>query len=561
MVTRTRRRASSDAFYNVCQHRGRRLVDAAVRPVRTGSCCPYHAWSYRLDGSVRTVFDREVFPADLDRPPDTHPAGARRHVGRSGVGSASTRRRPRCTSYLGVVPDHLACYPLERFALVDDQTVRGTATGRWPWTPSTRATTPSARTRRCCRTWPTPTCRSTATGGTPGSTCPGERRRHGSGTGSDPTPRRPSSSPPTASTSATSTAPRTTPTSSSSGASGKPGGQAGLSPSTRSSRTSSATCTRTRSSRTSRSHCRRNGACSPATVRTRPTRTRMLFDAQSFAWVPRGRALAAAPGRRVGQGADFPLTPRLLGAGRPQRAGRASRAWLERLRRLGARRPRAAHPPLPPHPRPVHGGRERRPTETVDLDSTSSISTTSSWWRSRPSDPLPRLHAGQRRRGVRRTDHAAHLVEHVGAGRSRRRGATALVRVGAFDVDEFDPDQQEMVGVFYGYIYLNLSVQRVFGVRMPGASADIIDASFFGGGADEVPPYRSRSRDESPEHTARITQTIGWCTRRRCAPRARRAAGHGAGPARPQRPGLQGDERPGAVPLRRAAAHHPPAAS
>ena len=86
----------------------------------------------------------------------------------------------------------------------------------------------------------------------------------------------------------------------------------------------------------------------------------------------------------------------------------------------------------------------------------------------------------------------------------------ALVRVGAFDLDEFDPDHQEMVGVFYGYIYLNLSVQRVFGVRMPGASADIIDASFFGGGADDVPPYVEDPRDESPVHTERILATIGW---------------------------------------------------
>ena len=107
---------------------------------------------------------------------------------------------------------------------------------------------------------------------------------------------------------------------------------------------------------------------------------------------------------------------------------------------------------------------------------------------------------------------------------------SALARVGAFDVDEFDPDHQELVGVFYGYIYLNLSVQRVFGVRMPGASADIIDASFFGGGADEVPPYRPDPRDESPEHTARIMDDDRLGAHGRCAPPARRAAGGGAGP-------------------------------
>jgi len=86
----------------------------------------------------------------------------------------------------------------------------------------------------------------------------------------------------------------------------------------------------------------------------------------------------------------------------------------------------------------------------------------------------------------------------------------ALVRIGAFDLDEFDPDHQEMVGVFYGYIYLHLSVQRVFGVRMPGASADIIDSSFFGGGATDVPPYVADPCDESPKHADKMMETIGW---------------------------------------------------
>ena len=39
------------SFYNACQHRGHRLKDGA------GHCthliCPYHAWSYNLDGSLQ----------------------------------------------------------------------------------------------------------------------------------------------------------------------------------------------------------------------------------------------------------------------------------------------------------------------------------------------------------------------------------------------------------------------------------------------------------------------------------------------------------------------------
>lgn len=84
----------------------------------------------------------------------------------------------------------------------------------------------------------------------------------------------------------------------------------------------------------------------------------------------------------------------------------------------------------------------------------------------------------------------------------------ALVRFGAFDSDEFDPDNGELVAVYYGYPYLNISAQRVFGVRMPGADPNIMDAAFFGPAADGVPPYEPDPRDESPEHTGRILKTI-----------------------------------------------------
>jgi phosphohistidine swiveling domain-containing protein len=87
----------------------------------------------------------------------------------------------------------------------------------------------------------------------------------------------------------------------------------------------------------------------------------------------------------------------------------------------------------------------------------------------------------------------------------------ALVRFGAFDADEFDKDNNiETIGIFYGYPFLNLSVQRVFGVRMPGANPDVMDAAFFGPAAEGVPPYQPDPRDESPEHTAKILKTIEW---------------------------------------------------
>src|SRR3954447_2093474 len=41
-------------FHNVCRHRGARLVDSPEGTVRRLQC-PYHAWSYQLDGSLRNA--------------------------------------------------------------------------------------------------------------------------------------------------------------------------------------------------------------------------------------------------------------------------------------------------------------------------------------------------------------------------------------------------------------------------------------------------------------------------------------------------------------------------
>jgi Rieske 2Fe-2S family protein len=48
-------------FYNVCRHRGSRICDKDGRA--QSLVCPYHAWSYRLDGSVRQA---PALPAGID---------------------------------------------------------------------------------------------------------------------------------------------------------------------------------------------------------------------------------------------------------------------------------------------------------------------------------------------------------------------------------------------------------------------------------------------------------------------------------------------------------------
>jgi len=52
-----RNRDGFKAFHNVCQHRGRRLVDGfgKINQFR----CPYHGWRWKLDGSLAEIVDEE----------------------------------------------------------------------------------------------------------------------------------------------------------------------------------------------------------------------------------------------------------------------------------------------------------------------------------------------------------------------------------------------------------------------------------------------------------------------------------------------------------------------
>jgi phenylpropionate dioxygenase-like ring-hydroxylating dioxygenase large terminal subunit len=57
------------AFYNVCQHRGRQLVDRPQGTVAAGFYCRYHGWRYTLEGALSHVHWREDWgncPAMID---------------------------------------------------------------------------------------------------------------------------------------------------------------------------------------------------------------------------------------------------------------------------------------------------------------------------------------------------------------------------------------------------------------------------------------------------------------------------------------------------------------
>ncbi|WP_419910847.1 PEP-utilizing enzyme [Candidatus Poriferisodalis sp.] len=83
----------------------------------------------------------------------------------------------------------------------------------------------------------------------------------------------------------------------------------------------------------------------------------------------------------------------------------------------------------------------------------------------------------------------------------------AYVQMGAFDYDEFDPDDCVFLGVFGGYTYLNAAIGRVFGARAPGIDVDTVDRTFFGE-QPGIPPYEPHPDDASPEAEQRIGETF-----------------------------------------------------
>ena len=85
----------------------------------------------------------------------------------------------------------------------------------------------------------------------------------------------------------------------------------------------------------------------------------------------------------------------------------------------------------------------------------------------------------------------------------------AWERMGAFDLDEFPPDDYCQLGVLGGYCYLNASLIRLFGERAPGLSWQMMDEQFFGA-QPGIPPYEEMPGDIRPELTEKIGATFAW---------------------------------------------------
>ncbi len=85
----------------------------------------------------------------------------------------------------------------------------------------------------------------------------------------------------------------------------------------------------------------------------------------------------------------------------------------------------------------------------------------------------------------------------------------AYVSAGTFRPDEFEAGRANCVVFFGGYMYLSMSFTRIFGVRMPGMTPEMVDAQYFGD-MPGIAPYSDEARptDEDPQATANLERYL-----------------------------------------------------
>ncbi|MEI6402132.1 MAG: PEP-utilizing enzyme [Actinomycetota bacterium] len=86
--------------------------------------------------------------------------------------------------------------------------------------------------------------------------------------------------------------------------------------------------------------------------------------------------------------------------------------------------------------------------------------------------------------------------------------ADANVSAGTVVRTEFTSAPPEVVGLFGGYLYINGSLARLFGVRGPGLTAEMIDFVYFGEHPD-VPKYVHEDWHDDPAATERLGAWMG----------------------------------------------------
>jgi len=105
------------AYSNVCQHRGLRLVQAEFGSVANGFTCPFHSWSYSLDGKVANITDKETFRSEtICHNPRLPEIGC--DVLAGFIFITMNESPPPLAEFMGVFGEHLRAYEPEKRVVV-----------------------------------------------------------------------------------------------------------------------------------------------------------------------------------------------------------------------------------------------------------------------------------------------------------------------------------------------------------------------------------------------------------------------------------------------------------
>ncbi|MDG2276564.1 MAG: aromatic ring-hydroxylating dioxygenase subunit alpha [Pseudomonadales bacterium] len=119
LVTRTSA-GEVQGFFNVCQHRGNRLMTSERGRVANFRCA-YHAWTYSIDGDLTAVPYKERFSDGV--PCERALKKVRTDTWNGIVFINMDDKAEPLLAFLGSVVEHLAPYRFDQMTLVEDQTV------------------------------------------------------------------------------------------------------------------------------------------------------------------------------------------------------------------------------------------------------------------------------------------------------------------------------------------------------------------------------------------------------------------------------------------------------
>lgn len=100
------------AYLNVCTHRGTRLLGAEGSGYSQGFTCPFHGWSWNLDGSINNIPGRWDFPHACEEKHGLQEVRCERWGGFVFI-NMDLDAKP-LHNFLDVLPEHFSHFPLEQ---------------------------------------------------------------------------------------------------------------------------------------------------------------------------------------------------------------------------------------------------------------------------------------------------------------------------------------------------------------------------------------------------------------------------------------------------------------